>query len=62
MCAENLPHLLAVKLPRFVRWLAQGAQTLMGDNLEVVLAEFSTLSLAVFIWAGLHDIYKHAHI
>jgi hypothetical protein len=49
MCAENLPHLLAVKLPRFVRWLAQGAQTLMGDNLEVVLAEFSTLNLAVFI-------------
>jgi len=42
--------------------LDQGARKLTGENLDVVWAEFSILSLAVFILVQLHDIYKHTHI
>jgi hypothetical protein len=35
---------------------------LTGLNLKVVRAEFSTLSLAVFVMNVLHDIQKHRHI
>ncbi len=42
--------------------LTRGSRKLLEENLEVVLAEFSTLSSAVFVWAELYDMYKHAHI
>jgi hypothetical protein len=38
------------------------ARKLMGENLEVVWSEFSTLSSAVYVRVQLHDIYKYAHI
>ena len=42
--------------------LQRGAQKLMGENLKVVWAEFSTLSLAVLLCVQLHGLCKYGRV
>jgi hypothetical protein len=51
------------RYPTINNYPTKGAQKQRGENLEeVIWVEFSTLSLAVFVYVQLDEIDKHAQI